>query len=287
MSRAKRTRTLKKLEKLFKANEFYEAEQMLKTFHKRLNAQKKYDQSAELLTQGAKKLFSAGKGQAACSVCSDLIDTWKEGNVAPTQEHVDTIIELFNLITPDTPKGIKCKVFKNSQKWIEASEVSNKDALVRDLNACAARNYADRSEFAESSKFHLRCGGLTDSHCDLIRAWSVNSGQIEKDYFVARIILQYLCMGNVRDAFKVMENFEWQQMGGGSPVANFIVFFLFAVGKKYEETYHKLIEIYQPVIKQDSDFEGWLQIIGQIHFNIQPPQKNNGLLGNLMNMMNN
>jgi len=279
-------RNLKKLKLLYDEGDFYQAEQLLKTFHKRLNSQKKFDLSRKLLIEGATTLFQHGKGAAGGSVCLDLLETWKiEG--APDHGKVKITCSLLEQF-PENGTEKQQELLRKVLSWVKDSEKDcDVPALTKMLNTCAAKVYLKQANFSESSKYHLRAGGLVESHANLIRKWSSDSSPLEKDFFIVRVMLQYLCLQNPRDSIMFMQQFPHLENTNATPCGHFLRFFLTAVQKKSVPLYQRVIEVYDPLIKADKDFASWIQFIGQIYLGLPAPQKAGGLLGNLMSMLNN
>jgi len=280
-------RTLKKIKLLYEEGDYYQAEQLLKTFHKRLNSQNKFEQSSKLLIEGATILFQHGKGAAGSSVCVDLLDTWKVEGKTPDAENIKIMCSLFEQF-PENGFESQQRLLRAILNWIKDSEKDcDAPELNTMMNTCAAKVYLKKGNYSESSKYHLRAGGLTQSHANLIQKWSASSSALEKDFFIVRVILQYLCLRNPKDACAFMKHFPHLNDKNATPCANFLRFFLTAVlMKKSVALYQHVIKNYDPLIKADSDFANWIQFIGQIYLDLPAPQKAGGLLGNLMGMLN-
>jgi len=296
MSTKKRNKRVhKKLEKLFEGGELYEAEQLLKTFHKRLNVQKNFEQSISLLITGAKRLFEHERGAAGLSICTDLLDTWKLSCDQPSEKEIDVVATLFSLIPKNTPPDLPTNYFKAVCKWVEESEQKSdriedspnamKAKMLHKLNKVAAEKYSKEGKFAQASKYFLRAGGCTKEHSKLLRAWSAPSSTLEKDLFVARAVLQYVCLGRLQEAQGMLREFEFAPREGASPVANFIAMFFESCARRQEEFYFKVIDIYRPILSQEPDFNDWVRICGQRYFDHPAPKQAGGLMGMLGNLM--
>jgi len=277
-------RTIKKLRALFEKGDFYEAEQLLKTFHKRLNAKKEYADSRKLLIEGANLLFDNNKGQAGVSVCDDLLDTLKLEGIIPCEETVNILIELFLKIPDNVPLAIVNKFLKSFIDWLKDSESS--DEIMKSVNGTSADFFKDRNEFTVSSKYYLRHGDRVSEHAALIRRWSSASTPEERDYFICRVLLQYLCLGNQRCALRFLREFNCTIGLESSPMINFICMFLRSVNQRMETVFDTVQVVYRPVIEADSDFASWIAIIGQMYF-ARTPKQASGLLGQLMSGLTN
>lgn len=294
--KSRNKRVHKKLQKLFEDGELYEAEQLLKTFHKRLNVQKNFEQSISLLTEGAKQLFEHDRGAAGMSICMDLLDTWKLSSEKPSEKEIGVVQMLFALIPRNCPPDLTTNYFKAVCKWVEESETKSdrmeesgkakKDKMLYTLNKMIAEKYSRTGKFALASKYFLRAGGCTKEHSTLIRAWSAKSSTLEKDLFVARAVLQYACLGKLQEARAMLGEFDASApKEGASPAANFISFFFESCSRRQEELFFKVVQVYSPLLEQEPDFNDWVRICGQRYFDHPGPKKAGGLMGMLGNLM--
>lgn len=293
--KSRNKRVHKKLEQCFQDGDLYEAEQLLKSFHKRLNGQKKFEQSISLLIEGAKRLFEHDRGAAGMSICMDLLDTWKLSCEQPSESEIEVVSTLFALIPKNTPPDLAKNYFKAVCKWvedtdqksenIEESAKSKKDNMLFSLNKMAAEKYSKSGNFAEASTYYLRAGGCTKQHSKLLRAWSAPSPRLEKDLFVARAVLQYICLGRLKEAQGLLQEFDFVPKEGSTPVANFVAIFFESCAKRQEELYFKVASVYQSLLEQEPDFNDWVRLCGQRYFNHPAPKQAGGLMGMLGNMM--
>lgn len=100
--------------------------------------------------------------------------------------------------------------------------------------------------------------------------------------------MQYLCLSNKITANQTFTSYTEQhptiKKTGPPyllPLLNFIFFLLQAIESKKLQTFAVLCEQYEPSIKRDPCYVGYLDKIGQIFFGLKPPQKSQGgLFGN-------
>jgi len=114
--------------------------------------------------------------------------------------------------------------------------------------------------------------------------WASTAGYTsERDLFIARAVLQYLCLSNIKDANIVFKIFN-ESMCLDSPLINFLSFLLKTLEREAYPLFKKLRESYAISLARDDTFDKYLDLIGKIYFGVEPPKQGGmaGMLGSLL-----
>lgn len=101
--------------------------------------------------------------------------------------------------------------------------------------------------------------------------WSAAGPLQERELFVTRACLQYLVLGNTRDAQAVHERFLALCAGLGqalppTPLLNFLRLALAALEREQYELWAMLCEKYSPVIARDEYLVAYTEHLAELHF---------------------
>lgn len=133
--------------------------------------------------------------------------------------------------------------------------------------------------------------------------WSRLGYAGERDLFLARPVLQLLCLGNLRDANGVVTAFgarEQTTLSGDSaapaksavaslpalpatletPLTRFVRFLLLTLERDARPLFTALADKYGPALARDPALPGYVQTIGARYYNIQPPQSGLAAMAN-------
>jgi golgi to ER traffic protein 4 len=115
--------------------------------------------------------------------------------------------------------------------------------------------------------------------------------RVELDLFLARAVLQLCCLGNLRYANQLVEEYNAMLKSQSPPVElntplmHFITFLLLTLERDAKPLFLTLQEKYAPSLKRDPGFADYLSAIGARFFGIAPPKDNfSNMLSSMMNM---
>ncbi len=174
--------------------------------------------------QGAGILASHGKAAEGGDLGDMLLKTFAAAGVALTRARVDALAAIADTFPAATAAQGKVNFLRAALRWAgaaakaapaagaggagEAEEESGAALLAR-LHLLTARAcVAGGDEFAADAQRHyLECGAGAEFGSFLF-GWATAGGYAgEEDLFLARAVLQLLCLGNLRDANAVRDEF--------------------------------------------------------------------------------
>jgi len=258
-----------KLNILYKKKEYYEAEQLLRTFYKRLNMQKKYIQSFHLLRNGLIKLFFFERKMSAGCISIDVLDTWVASKQNSSILSVDNLVFLFSFFHLDL-KNVQNIFTRKSTIWLRKNKRAS--LQLKKFNNSIGKLFEERNCFSESSKFYLYTDDKSAVQVDLLKRWSMKEISLEQDFIISRIVLQHLCLKKVDEANTFLDVFRNMEMFHGTPVVNLINFLLNAIETKSLTLFEMIVKTYRIIIEKDSDFIFFINLIGTLYFDLK---KNN------------
>jgi len=268
-------KVLQKLEGSVSQGSYYEAQQMYKTIYFRYLGQKKYDDVKRLLTSGALTMLSHEHFNEGTELANLLMATYNETHTPVDETSLDPIKKIFALYKgKDAGKE---SFMKAAIKWT-ATEGENKQGHTQ-LHDLLAESYYQEKEFGKASKNFLR-GGSPERFAEMITEWCKEVYPSEQDLLVARAVLQYLCLSNLRDANIVYQRFlKLNPHFPQTPLINYIRFLLMTMEHDAYPVFDMLRKRYKPSIDRDSSLEQYLDIIAQVYFKVAPQQQ--GGFGNI------
>ena len=194
------------MKKKFEQRKYYEGQQMLKTLYSRLLNQNKYEQASKLLSEGALTLMGHKKIKESVEITNDLINLWKKdpNNQTLTVSRSQLLHELFCMI-PQTDKQSTNDFMRYVLEWItdlKKNNLRNRKLINEiDINMMAIYksygiNLWNTKEYYKASSSFVRTSEISKM-VDMFAEWSQKSSSKETPYYITRIVLQYLCVGNV------------------------------------------------------------------------------------------
>ena len=193
------------MKKKFEQRKYYEGQQMLKTLYSRLINQNKYDKASKLLSEGALILMGHQKIKESIEITSDLINLWKQdpSDTSFNAERAKLLHELFCMI-PQSERQSLNDFMRNVLEWTKElkQNTTNKRVLqqiavgLMPLYKSYAINLWNLKEYYKASAALVKTTEV-DKMVEMFAEWSQQSSSKETPYFITRIVLQYLCNGNV------------------------------------------------------------------------------------------
>ncbi|CAH0563457.1 unnamed protein product [Brassicogethes aeneus] len=278
------SRIVEKLEKSVKDGDYYEAHQMYRTLYFRFLGQKKYPELLDLLYNGSILFLERDQQISGADLGVLLVEVLVKSETKEFSVWIPKLCKIFNTITPSSLQ--RDQFLANIVRW-SANEKSQGHPLLHQHIAQIfwnEKNYHEARHHFIYSKDGMGCAKL------LIEFQSANGYKNEADLFIAQAVLQYLCLSNKNTANQTFSSYTQQhpriRKSGPPyllPLLNFIWFLLQAVESRKLQTFAVLCEKYEPSIKRDPCYVGYLDKIGQIFFGLNPPQQQqqkSGIFGN-------
>ncbi|CAK9216595.1 unnamed protein product [Sphagnum troendelagicum] len=304
----RKNQQLEKLEKRVQDGNYYEAQQMYKTINSRYMAAKKYAESIDLLQSGAVMQLKHGQVTCGTELGVLLIDTYNTAKVPCDTISIDRIRAIFNEfprasnfsqekvdIAADskaTEKTITAKThvegcmafLKAALKWsIEAGGPHRGAPELHDMLADYVWTQSPVPEMYKASQYFVR-GSHPETFAKAVVQWMHQCYPGEADLVVARAVLLYLSLGNLRDANLLWDAVK-QSLSDSSkefpdtPLMHFIRFLLSTLERDALPLFRILRQKYKPSIDRDPTFDEYMDEIGERFYGLQ--RRNGGMQGML------
>jgi len=158
-----------------------------------------YKEAIDLLTNGTSNLLKHQQGNAAGELANMIIGCYEKMDSKIEQPQLDLIIKIFNDI-PDESSDAKESFMKLAIKWTVSKGTNPQGNQLLHLHI--ARYFAKKKDYMKSSRHYLRCQDedAVNEHSKLLVEWSEKGYRGEVDLFIARVVLQYLCLQDLQSA---------------------------------------------------------------------------------------
>jgi len=291
-------RVLSKLKTSLENGNYYEAHQMYRTLYFRYTSQGKFEVLEGMLYDGATTFFSHHQTASAVDLAKLYVELLTAQGVTPTEQHFERISKLYSLI-PDENVD-KPHYLASSLKW------SNREGREGDrggvghprLHQHIAYNLWQDKQYRQSTQHFLHsCDGEGCGHM-LVEYHSQKGFKSEADIFIARAVLQYLCMKKHLPAALAFHSYtsNHPKIKRGPPytrpLLNFLWLLLLSIHNSGSlSLYTVLCEKYKQQIQRDPSYLEYLDKIGQAFFGVPPPARQprsmfSGLFDQIMTAMN-
>lgn len=285
-------KVLLKLETSINNGDYYEAHQMYRTLYFRYLAQKKYNETLQLLYNGSFLLLQKEQYTSGAELGILFIDVLVKADEKPSQSHFQKIITLLSMMTPTLAER-EVYIQKALQWSITGTNYKNGHPYFHRRLAQVfwnEKNYQMAKQHFMYTKDGSGCASM------IIEIHSQHGYSNEIDLFIARIVLQYLCLHNKASADEAFKTYVSQhpQIQGGPPfilpLLNFIFFLLKTIEMRKLSLFTYLCEQYQPCLSKDPSFFEYLERISQLFFGVKAMNDNRrgGVFGSfLQSLFNN
>jgi len=272
---------LKKLEKSVEEGNFYEALQMYRTIYFRYLSQKKLEDLRSLLIHGATVMITKKHHNEGIDLAQLLINNYKENKTKVSSQTLDPILKIVQLHLDNLDQNQPNESFLKASVRGTAEFGTFKEGEPK-LHNIIAKFYHKQLNFVKAQRYFLR-GTLVEEFTQMVSEWADSVDAGEGDLVLARVILQYLCLMNLKDANTLFTSFlKINPEFAETPMVNFIRFLLVTLER--EDAYSlfdMLRKRYSVTIERDPKFIQYLDHIAFVYYKIKPP--NSGGLGVMIN----
>lgn len=279
-------RVLSKLRASVEDGRYYEAHQMYRTLYFRYMTQKRYDELLELLYDGILQFFQHKQSSSGVDLAALFVDVLVKSDAQITERRLDELARLYELAVPDGPE--RAAFLTSALKWSASNEQEHRFGHPR-LHRAVALTLWKEKNYSQSWFHFLRSMDGESCASMLVEYHLVQGFPGEVDLFIARAVLQFLCLRNTITANVVFFHYTQTHpnINRGPPfllpLLNFLWFLLLTIESGKLTTFTVLCEQYQSSIRRDPIYVEYLDRIGQLFFGLPPPRTNRqGLLENLL-----
>eukprot|EP00246_Nothoceros_aenigmaticus_P015757 TRINITY_DN678_c0_g1_i2.p1 TRINITY_DN678_c0_g1~~TRINITY_DN678_c0_g1_i2.p1 ORF type:complete len:320 (+),score=44.23 TRINITY_DN678_c0_g1_i2:353-1312(+) len=305
-------KTLAKLAKSVEDGNYYEAQQMYKTMLARYMAAKKYEEALDLVQSGA--VMQLKHGQVTCGVELGvlLVETLVMAKVpvgGSSLERVKAVFHEFARESVRPPKASRDSQCTAEEKMAIKTRVDGCGTFVRaalkwsidfgsskrgapELHDLIAEYIWEQSyepDMGRASQHFIR-GQHPEVFASALVECMTQCFSGEADLVIARGVLQYLGLGNLRDANRLWE--ETKKIMDAkdsiqypdSPLMHFIKFLLLTLERDALPLFRMLRENYKASLERDPCFDEYLDEIGERFYGLRRKNGVQSMLGDLMKM---
>jgi len=259
---------------------FYEAHQVLKSQVARKKGRKKYSEAAAMAAKGCRLLLEHNQCDCATDLGKQMLDLYDEAKISESDESLATVLDICAAFPSDSGAATAhTTLIKAAIKWsTKTGEYTHGNPKLHNM---AAATFAAHGMYEKAQPFFLR-GDNPTNFSEMLCAWSAQGFQSEQDLFVARAVLGYLVLKNLKDANVVLDC-TLQTVREPTPMHNFLRFLLLVLERDAAPLFQDLRRRYAPTIDRDPTLNMFLDAIGQTYYNLQPPRSGlGGIMGDMM-----
>ncbi|PKS10820.1 hypothetical protein jhhlp_002577 [Lomentospora prolificans] len=287
-------KTVARLQEKIEEGQFYEAQQQTRVVAARYIKAKKWDAAIDILFNVAKALLTAGQGGSGGDLCNLLVEVYEKAELAPDANSKGRLLTCLRLFDSEEPT--RKKFIGSMIGW--SSKFGEFPAGDPELHHVVGSLYAEEHESYDAER-HLVLG-TKDSPEILARMeykWYKEGDSHLAAQYVARAVIPYLLVGNVRAAntsFRIFTSALCEDNKGLSvqdvssqssdskifpslPLLNFLSLLLLAVQRGSADLYRQLITKYSAHLKENGTWFDSLDAIAEMYFGVKRQRQSNPL----------
>ncbi|KAF8472445.1 hypothetical protein BDZ91DRAFT_715089 [Kalaharituber pfeilii] len=288
MSASKVEKTRARLQKRIEEGSYYEAHQQLRVLSQRYVKAENYEAAIDILFSGAQALLKAGQGGSGGDLCTLLLEVYQTAELKPDATTKARIFTLLSLIPLEEPS--RKRFIKEAVAWsAKYGEIHSGDP---ELHHFIGSLYAQEDDAYDAEK-HLLVGtkASADVLANLLYRWYSDAGSSHAiaAHYLARAVLPYLLLRNIRDATRVYDLFTKQLVANDPsivvqevqsstsearvfpelPLVNFLGLLLLAIQRGAADLFRSLKTHYSAQLKEVHGWDDPLEQIGEMYFGIR------------------
>jgi len=273
---------LERMRKTVEEGNFYEAQQLIKTLYFRYTTQNKVSEAKEILINGACTMLKANQSTCASELGQMLLKLYSDSHVKADTSAVESVTRIASLF-PAGDQG-KISLLKSALKWsvAEGAAANNNNTTKQgdpNLHAQLAKAYYEADEYPYAQKHYLKSNQPKEFGQMLID-WANEGYSSERDLYIARAVLMYLSLSNLRDANVIYQIFTNSlQPNQFTPLLHYLKFLLLTLERDAYPLFDVLRQKYKPSLSRDPSFSPYLDHIAQIYYRVKPPTPAGGPAG--------
>lgn len=312
------SKQLETLRKKVHEGNYYEAQQMYKAVHSRYMHAKKHKEASELLNSGAVAMLKHGEVTCGTELALLLIQTFHVAKTPFDSSTLDQIREIYNAYprassTDQKLSGDKGASYSDTEaseaaviartrvegctsflraalKWsTETGGFSRGAPELHDMLGEYIWTEAPTPEMTKVSQHFVR-GNHPETFAKVVVDCMDKCYSGEADLVVARAILLYLSLGNLRDANRLWDSVKqtlsdnFQELPD-TPLLQFIKFLLLTLERDALPLFRMLKQEYKSSLDRDPSYDEYLNEIGERFYNLQRRNGMQGILGDFMKVL--
>nr|KJB78898.1 hypothetical protein B456_013G025000 [Gossypium raimondii] len=306
-----------KLEKAINEGNFYGAQQMYKSISARYVSAERYSEALDLLESGACLQLKHGQVTCGAELAFLFVDTLVKGKIPYNEDILDRVRKIYEVF-PKVPLPSNMSDDEDVREFTEALGAAKtrlegcssfiRAAIKWSAEFGASRNgdpqlhamlaeyiYSESTElvgFENMAKvsYHFVRGNNPKKFASTLVNFMSKCYPDEDDIAIARAVLMYLSMGNLRDANCLMNELKRQVESQEldfpeSDLVQFITFLLLTLERDALPLFNMLRVNYKSSIDREPAFNELLDEIAEKFYGVQRRNPLQGMFGDLFKMM--
>eukprot|EP01130_Rhizamoeba_saxonica_P015087 TRINITY_DN6704_c0_g1_i1.p1 TRINITY_DN6704_c0_g1~~TRINITY_DN6704_c0_g1_i1.p1 ORF type:complete len:280 (-),score=54.48 TRINITY_DN6704_c0_g1_i1:74-913(-) len=268
---------LQKLEESLAQGDYYHVQQMYKTLYHRYSKKKRYKAVTAMLVRGACLMIEHKQIAEAIELANLLIDHFNNSEAEVNQKNIGYILKVF--LAMDFINTNNQRFIRGAIQWSSNEENNNQGS--EHLHNEFARVYARQKNFDSAQNHYIR-GTLPEECAEMLIEWSDSGYQSEKDLYITRAVLGYMCLKKLDDA-NIVYTIYTEATGIVSPLINYVKYLILTLQHYDYPVFEELREKYTISIKRDPIFTKYLDILAKSYYGVVKKQTGmGGLINTLM-----
>jgi len=242
-----------------------------------LDIQKKrqHKELQSILFKGTMVMLKNNQLHSATELALLLLDHYKDNKVPLDSEIIENIIQIATRYPADNDQNARRKFIKTAINW--TSSPDNNDQGDLRLHNAFAKIYHSEKDYETAERHYLR-GSDTIAFCEMILESTTTPTEL--DIVIAKAVLQYLCLSNLKDA-NLLFNFFTERI----PNNNLILFLKLLLKTLQRDALNLLRYLrknFAKELEKDPTFNQYLDIIEKIYYGVETNQGLGGIISTLM-----
>jgi len=252
------------LESKFSEGNYYDLLQSYKALYFRFSAQKKYKETVNLLVSGTLNFLKYEQYSCAAELAKNLVETYKNFQTPYSVESKVNIIKIFKEFKGEDSAG-KVAFMRDAIDW--SSKFGSDSKGSPEFHTLLANSLTKDGDFIDAQK-HYIFGDSPQDFSDMLKTWSAEADEEEKDLFITRAVFGYLCIKNLKYASELYQNSLTWLKETNTPLLNFDRYLLLTLERDALPLFNTLRQKYSIALKRDPQFSKYLDQIANIYYKV-------------------
>ncbi|KAJ8647646.1 hypothetical protein MRB53_000669 [Persea americana] len=301
--------TIEKLEKTVGAGNYYEAQQMYKSISARYAAAQRYAEALDILQSGASIQLRHGQVTCGAELAVLFVEILVKGKFECSQETLERVRKIYqdfpqisvpqNLLGDDDDMQKLSEALGAAKTRVEGCSSFLKAAIrwsaefgapgigSLELHYMLAEYIYSQSPELDMTKvsFHFVRGGHPEKFAATLVNFMGKCYPGEDDLAIARAVLMYLSLGNMKDANYLIDEIKKRKAFPESELTQFIVYLLQTLERDAFPLFRILRQKYKSSIDKEPAFDELLDEIGERFYGVRRRSGLQGVFGDFFKMM--
>ncbi|KAF3795899.1 Golgi to ER traffic protein [Nymphaea thermarum] len=311
---ANTAKTLEKLEKSVQAGKYYEAQQMYKSIHTRYITAQKYGEALDILQSGASVQLKHNQVTCGAELAVLFVETLVKGKYPFSHENLDRVRSIYadfpqialphHLMEDDDDMQKLSEALVAAKTRVEGCSSFLKAAIrwsaefggprrgspeLHDMLAEYMYSQSPEPDMVKVSMHFVR-GNCPEKFASILVNFMGKCYPGEDDVAIARAVLMYLSLGNLRDANFLVDEMRKQLIlkqleFPSTELMTFVNYLLQTLEREAVPLFKILRQKYKSSIDRESLFDELLDGIAERFYGLQKRSGLQGMFGDFFKMM--